>query len=251
MKRLEGKTAIVTGAASGFGRATTHAFLREGAAVVGVDLDEGRLGDLRAEAGADAALATLAGDVCDRDAIVAATGLARERFGGLDVYLNNAGKALAATPSEQVSDADWEDIMRINLTSIHVATTVVLPIFRAAGGGSFLITASMAGVRPRPNQSPYTASKAGAIAYGQGLAIEVATENIRVNVLCPLAANTPMLAKFGIGDHAEAERRMIATTPMERLCELEDVAEAACFLASDAASFITGVALPIDGGRHI
>lgn len=251
MKRLEGKTAIVTGAASGFGWATTLAFLREGAAVVGLDLDAGKLDELTAAAGDGAALATHAGDVCDREVVRAATALAEERFGGLDVYLNNAGKALAATPSEQVSDEDWEDIMRINLTAIHVATTVVVPIFRKAGRGSFLITASMAGVRPRPNQSPYTSAKAGAIAYGQGLAIELATENIRVNILCPLAANTPMLAKFGIGDHDEAERRMIATTPMERLCQPEDVAEAACFLASDAASFITGVALPIDGGRHI
>lgn len=251
MKRLEGKTAIVTGAASGFGKATTHAFLREGAAVVGLDLAEEGLAALSTEAGDQAALATLAGDVCDRETIAAAAALAEERFDGLDVYLNNAGKALAATPSEEVTDEDWEDIMRINLTAIHVATTVVIPVFRRQGSGSFLITASMAGVRPRPNQSPYTASKAGAIAYGQGLAIELATENIRVNILCPLAANTPMLAKFGIGDHDEAEKRMIATTPMERLCEPEDVAEAACFLASDAASFITGVALPIDGGRHI
>jgi 3-oxoacyl-[acyl-carrier protein] reductase len=251
MRRLDGKTAIITGAGSGMGRTSALTFLREGANVVGLDLVPDGLDSLVAEAGDGARLATLAGDVCERATIERAAALAVERFGSLDVYFNNAGVALSATSADEVADDRWDTILRVNLTAIHTAVTVVVPIMRTAGGGNILITSSMAGVRPRPNQTAYTAAKGGAITLGQGLAVELAPANIRVNILCPLAANTPMLARFGIGDHDEATERMKVTTPMGRLCEPEDVAEAAAFLASDAASFITGVALPIDGGRSV
>ncbi len=121
-----------------------------------------------------------------------------------------------------------------------------MPIFKAQRGGSFIITASMAGLRPRPNLGPYTVSKGGAVHIAKALAVELAEWQIRVNAVCPVAADTPMLPQFGAGDHITAK-----ATPLGRLCTAEDVAATALWLASDDANFITGLAIPVDGGRSV
>ena len=243
--RLTGKTSIITGAGSGMGHATVERFLAEGGDVVALDLRDDGLERLRASHG-DEHLHTVACDVLDQAAINDVVATAQERFGGLDCYFNNAGVPFVAKPVEEVTDEDWDRSMGVNLKAILVAARAVVPVFKAQRSGSFIITASMAGLRPRPNLTPYTISKGGAQHFAKALAIELAPWNIRVNAVCPVAADTPMLAQFGAGDHITAK-----ATPMGRLCAAEDVAATALWLASDDANFITGLAIPVDGGRSI
>ncbi len=243
--RLTGKTTIITGAGSGMGYASATRFLAEGANVVAVDLKAEGLERLEAEHGGDSLLTSRC-DVTDQEAVDALVASTVERFGALDVYFNNAGIPFVAKPIEEVTDADWDASMTVNLKAILIAARAVVPVMRKQGGGSFIITASMAGVRPRPNLLPYTISKGAAAHFAKAMAIELAPDQIRVNAVCPVAADTPMLPEFGAGDHITAK-----ATPLERLCSAEDVAGMALFLASDDAAFITGLALPVDGGRSI
>lgn len=243
--RLTGKTSIITGAGSGMGLATVERFLAEGGNVVAVDIDEGGLERL-ASAHPDDPLTTAAANVTDQAAIDAVVADAVERFGAVDVYFNNAGAPLVAKPVTEIADAEWDLMMNVNLKAILIAARAVVPIMRGQGGGSIIITASMAGVRPRPMLSAYSAAKGGAVHLGKALAIELAPDHIRVNSVCPVAADTPMLAKFGAGDHVTAN-----ATPLGRLCSAADVAAAALYLASDDAAFITGLAIPVDGGRSV
>jgi 3-oxoacyl-[acyl-carrier protein] reductase len=153
---------------------------------------------------------------------------------------------------EEIGLEEWGRIMAVNLTAVFVGAQLAAPIMKRQGGGVILVTASIAGLRPRPGLSAYVASKSGVIGLVKALALELAPHKIRVNALCPVAVRTPMITKFGFGsDEAEAERRFVATIPIGRLTTPEDVAEAARFLASDAAGMITGVAFEIDGGRGI
>lgn len=243
--RLTGKTSIITGAGSGMGYSSVERFLAEGANVVAIDVRDDGLSRLR-DAHGDERLLTQTCDVTDQSGIDEVVRQTTERFGGLDVYFNNAGIPFVAKPLEEVTDEEWDVNIAVNLKAILIAARAVVPIFKQQRSGSFIITASMAGVRPRPNLCPYTVAKGGAVHFAKAMAVELAPYQIRVNAVCPVAADTPMLAQFGSGDHITAN-----ATPMGRLVAPEEIAAVALFLASDDAGFVTGLAIPVDGGRSI
>lgn len=247
-QRLSGKTAIITGGASGMGRASVQRFLEEGATVVAIDIDEAGLESLEIPSGRGMAVRV---DVTDNAEITDIVNRTVQTYGRLDTYFNNAGLAQHATGVEDVELAEWNRLIEVNLTAAFLAARVALPHMRKQRSGSFIITASTAGLRPRPNLQAYNASKFGAVGLAKSLALEVGADNVRVNALCPVAANTPMLEKFGYGTHDETAKLLTAATPLGRVAEASEIAAAAAFLASDDAAFITGLAFPVDGGRTI
>jgi 3-oxoacyl-[acyl-carrier protein] reductase len=247
--RLQGKVAIVTGGGSGFGAAIAHTFAREGAKVVVADLVASSASRVAGDIGGAASPCTA--DVT-RDADTAAMiAHAIERFGRLDVLVNNAGTTHVNMPLTEVSEADFDRVYAVNVKALFWAARHVVPVFRKAGGGVILNTASTAGLRPRPGLSWYNGSKGAAILLTKSMAVELAPDNIRVNALCPVAGETPLLASFMGGDTPELRAKFRATVPLGRLSTPQDVANAALFLASDEAAFLTGVCLEVDGGRCI
>jgi 3-oxoacyl-[acyl-carrier protein] reductase len=246
--RLDGKTAIITGAASGMGRASVARFLELGANVVAVDRDAAGLATLDLPA---ARAATAVVDVTDEPAVHALVADAIDRFGQVDTYFNNAGVPMRVKPMWESTVDEWRAIADVNVIAILIAVRAVIGHMRERRNGSFLVTSSTGGLRPRPNMSAYTASKAAAITAVKTLALEIAADGVRANVICPVAADTPMLAEFEFGGRVQTIEQLIEATPMGRLATAEDVANVAAFLASDAAAFLTGVALPVDGGRTI
>lgn len=248
---LAGKVALVTGAGSGIGRASALAFAREGASVVAADIDGEAARATAAELGAGRALA-LAADVSREDDSARMVRETVERFGRLDIFYQNAGVPQAARPVEEIGLTEWQRVIAVNLTALFLGAREAVPVMKRQGGGVILVTASIAGIRPRPGLSAYVASKGGAIAFVKALALELAPHQIRVNAICPVAVRTPMVTQFGFGaDLDEAERRFAATIPLGRLTTPEDIAAAALYLASDAAGVVTGITLEIDGGRGI
>jgi 3-oxoacyl-[acyl-carrier protein] reductase len=244
--RLQGRTAIITGAGSGIGRASVERFLAEGANVIAADVNGAAVEETVAAAAAgDRAVATET-DVTDSAAVQRMVDLALERFGKLDIYYNNAGVPQVAALVEDVDEQTWHHVVDVNLTAIFIAARLVVPIMKRQGSGVILITASMSGIRPRPQLCAYTAAKGGAVNLGKALAIELAEFGIRVNSVNPVSTDTPMLSQFGAGDHTTAK-----ATPLGRLGQAHEMAAAAAFLASDDAAFITGSALQVDGGRGI
>lgn len=249
--RLAGKVAIITGAASGIGLASARRFVQEGARVVVVDLDEQKVTQVVHDLGAERTLGFVA-DVTDEQRVVQLVAATVERFGRVDIYYNNAGIPMSVTPVEELDLAKWRRIMDVNVTALFLAAKAVAPQMKHQGGGSIIVTASISGVRPRPGLSAYSASKGAAIILTKALAIELAPSNIRVNAICPVAANTPMLEQFGFGaTREEAVQRFAETVPLGHVVEANDVASAALYLASDEASNITGITLDVDGGRGI
>ncbi|MEM9783482.1 MAG: glucose 1-dehydrogenase [Pseudomonadota bacterium] len=251
--RLAGKSALVTGAASGFGRAMAERFALEGAAVMLVDLDgEAALAVAAgiAEAGGRAEARTA--DVTDRAAMAAVIDDAEDRLAALDIVVNNAGFAHRNRPLMEVEEAEFDRCFEVNVKAIYHATQLRVPRSRARGGGCMLNIGSTAGIRPRPGLTWYNASKAAANLMTRSLAAELAPDRIRVNALAPVIGATGMLETFmGVPDTPENRARFIATIPMGRMSEPEDVAHAALYLCSDEAAFITGVVLEVDGGRTV
>jgi 3-oxoacyl-[acyl-carrier protein] reductase len=248
--RLAGKTAIVTGAGSGIGRAAALRFAAEGARVAVLDLDGAKAEETRAAAGGDALALTV--DVTDADAVEAAVAQAAEAFGGVDVYFNNAGVPQAAKPFVETSRAEWDRIMAVNLTALFTGVQAVAPVMRGRGGGAIVVTSSIAATRPRPGIATYVASKAGVNGLVRALALELAPDRVRVNAIAPVAVRTPMLAQFAFADSEQATiERVEQTIPLGRLVEPEDIAAAALYLASDEARCITGITLNVDGGRDL
>src|SRR3954447_20865917 len=231
---LEGKVAVVTGAGSGIGRATVRRFAAEGARVLAADVDFARAHETCA--GLPHATPVRA-DVTRREDIAAL--LARvER---LDVYFNNAGIPETVKPLAEITREEWDRVLDVNLTALFVAAQATAPKLR---GGVLLVTASIIANRPRAGLAAYVASKAGVIGLARALAIELAPD-VRVNVINPGPANTPMLGGFGFAaDVAQ-------TLPLGRLIEPEDIAGAAAYLASDDARAITGAVFNVDGGRDL
>ena len=248
--RLENRIAIVTGAASGFGRAIAEAFAREGARVMIADINEAGAQQVAAGIGPSAAAFTC--DVSrktDIDALVAKT---VATFGGLDIVVNNAGTTHRNQPLLNVTEAEFDRIYAVNVKSIYLATLACVPEMERRGGGVIINTASTAGVRPRPGLTWYNGSKAAAIILTKSMAVELAPKRIRVNAINPVMGETGMLENFmGLPDTPENRAKFVATIPLGRMSRPSDIAHAALFLADPASEFITGVALDVDGGRCV
>ncbi len=242
--QLEDKVAVVTGAASGFGEAIARRYAREGARVVIADLNDQTGGRIADEIGG----AYVHADVSDRDDVRATVRTAVDRYGRLDTMVNNAGVTHVNRPMLEVGEEEFDRIFEVNVKAIYLAAIEVVPLMREQGGGCIINTASTAGLRPRPGLTWYNASKGAAITMTKSMAAELGPDNIRVNALCPVAGDTPLLPSF-LG--ANTREAFEATVPLGRLSTSEDVAKAALWLASDEASFITGVALEVDGGRCV
>jgi 3-oxoacyl-[acyl-carrier protein] reductase len=253
--RLSGKSAVITGGASGFGRASALRFAQEGAKVMVVDLNEAGAAEVAEairQAGGEALHQRV--DVTVAEQVEAAWRSARDSFGRLDIVFNNAGLPQGAIPLETTDEAFFRKLLEVNVIGVFLGSRAAIPIMREQGGGVILNTCSTAGIRPRPGLIPYAASKAAAIMFTKGLALEVAKYRIRAVAICPVAADTPMLPAFleGFvenGDVEAARARFIATIPWGRLNRAEDVANAALYLASDEAEMVTGTAFEVDGGR--
>jgi len=251
--RLENKVAVVTGAASGFGEAIARTFAREGASVVLSDINDnaGRpVADAINAAGGTATY--IHADVTDADDVAGMVAEAEESYGGLDILVNNAGYPQRNQPMLDVSEEQFDRIFEVNVKSIYLAAQHGIPALKRRGGGVVLNTASTAGISPRPGLAWYNASKGAVITLTKSMAVELAPEKIRVNALCPVAAETPMLDEFLGGTRTpEAYAKFVSTVPLGRLAVPQDIANAALFLASDEAEFLTGVCLEVDGGRTI
>ena len=247
MARLAGKVAIVTGAASGFGAGIVRRFVDEGARAVLADVDAAAGERMAREIGADFVAADVSSDA-DAGRMVAS---AIERFGRLDILVNNAGRPQSPTSIVETSESEFDRLMAVNARAIFLAARHAVPVMRRQGGGVILNTVSVAAIRPRPGLAAYNASKGAALVLTKSLAIELAADQIRVNAVCPGPGDTPMLATFVGGDSDAHRAAFLSTIPMGRLCAPRDIADAMVFLASDEASFITGVVLEVDGGRCI
>ena len=247
--RLAGKIAIITGAASGFGAGIARKFVAEGARVVVADRDGA--GAERVAAALGEAATGVAADVTAGGDVKAMVERAVARFGGLDVLVNNAGMGHVPQPLESLDEADFDRILAVNVKAIYLAAKEVVPRFKAQKKGVILNIASTAGVSPRPRLTWYNASKGWVITATRSMAVELAPFGIRVCALNPVAGETPMLKTFMGEDTPEMRAKFLATIPIGRFSTPEDLGNAACFLCSDEASMITGVAIEVDGGRCI
>ena len=245
--RLNGKSAIITGAGSGFGAGMAKKFIAEGAQVLVVDINANAAKAVAAELGAVACAANVA-DAADVKAMIAQSMAA---FGKIDIVINNAGVTHLPTPTEAVSEEDFDRVMAVNMKSIYLITREVVPLMKARKAGNILNIASTAGLSPRPNLSWYNASKGWVITATKALAVELAPFGVRVNALCPVAGETPLLKSFMGQDTPEMRAKFLSTIPIGRFSTPEDMGNAACYLCSDEASMITGVAMEVDGGRCI
>jgi NAD(P)-dependent dehydrogenase (short-subunit alcohol dehydrogenase family) len=236
--RLEGKVCVVTGAAGGIGAETARLFGDEGATVVGVDLDDGAIGDLALQA-----------DVSDEEQVQGIYARARAEYGRIDVLFNNAG----ISPNDDVSVLDtsvdaWQRVQDVNLKSVFLCCKHGIPHLLDAAGGSVVNTASfVAVVGAATSQISYTASKGGVLALSRELGVEFARRGVRVNALCPGPVNTPLLQELYANDPDQAARRLVHL-PMGRFAEAREIAQGALFLASDESSYVTASTFLVDGG---
>ncbi len=249
VRRLEGRNAVVTGGASGFGRGIAERFAREGARVAILDIDEA--GALRAarEIGGD--VLAVRCDVARLDSVVGATARVVDAFGGIDILVNNAGTSHRNQPMLEVSEDEFDRVFAVNVKSIYNTAKACVPVLRGRGGGVIVNIGSTGGIRPRPGLVWYNASKAAVNALTKAMAIELAPDRIRVVGVAPVAGDTPLLPTFMGGDSPELRAKFLATIPWRRFSRPEDVAAAVAFLASDEAEMITGAVLEVDGGRCI
>jgi len=247
--RLEGKVAIVTGGGSGFGEGIAAKFVAEGAKVLIADRDAAGGERVAAALGANARSVRV--DVANAADVTTMFDAARDHFGGLDILVNNAGVSHLPQPLEDVTEDDFDRILAINVKAVYLAAKVVVPRFKQQKSGVILNVASTAGVSPRPRLSWYNASKGWVITATRAMAVELAPFGIRVVALNPVAGETPLLKTFMGEDTPEMRAKFLATIPLGRFSTPQDMGNAACFLCSDEASMITGVAMEVDGGRCI
>jgi NAD(P)-dependent dehydrogenase (short-subunit alcohol dehydrogenase family) len=243
--RLDGKVAVITGAASGIGRQSARRFAAEGASVCVVDLADEAGEQVAAEVGG----LYLHADVTDPDDVQAMYAKAAGRFGGIDVLFNNAG--ISPPDDASVLDTDleaWQRVQDVNLKSVFLCCKHGIPHLLERGGGSVVNTASFVAVMgAATSQISYTASKGGVLALSRELGVEFARRGVRVNALCPGPVNTPLLQELFAKDPDKAARRLVHL-PMGRFAEADEIAAAACFLASDDASYVTASTFLVDGG---
>jgi 3-oxoacyl-[acyl-carrier protein] reductase len=245
--RLAEKTAIVTGAASGFGEGIARRFAREGAQVMVADLNAD---GARVVAEAIGGIAC-AVDVADAASVSAMISDARKAWGRIDVLVNNAGITHLPKPLEEVTEDEFDRVLAVNAKSVYLTAREVVPLMKARKSGAILNIASTAGVSPRPRLNWYNASKGWMITATKAMAVELAPFGIRVNALNPVAGETPLLKSFMGEDTPEIRAKFLATIPLGRFSTPEDMANAALYLCSDEASMVTGVAMEVDGGRCI
>ena len=248
-KRLEGKRAIVTGGASGFGAGIARRFAEEGARVIVADLNGEAARALAAELG-DADLG-VAVDVSNAAEVTALAETANRLLGGIDIVINNAGVGHTPQPLDELADEAFDRIAAVNMRAIYLMSKAFVPAMKAQGSGAILNIASTGGVSPRPNLTWYNASKGWVITATRAMAVELAPFQVRVNALNPVAGDTPLLKTFMGADTPEVRAKFLASIPIGRFSTPEDMGAAAAFLCSDDASMITGVALEVDGGRCI
>ncbi len=245
--RLQGKVAVITGAASGIGRASAKTFAAEGARVVLADVEDGPGRELAESLDSSYVHA----DVTDPEQVSALYRAASATCGGIDVLFNNAGISPPEDGSILETDLEaWRRVQEVNLTSVYLCCKLGIPHLLERGGGSVINTASFVAVLgAATSQISYTASKGGVLAMSRELGVEFARRNVRVNALCPGPVNTPLLRELFAKDPERAARRLVHV-PMGRFAEPEEIAAAAAFLASDDASFITASTFLVDGGIH-
>ena len=247
MGRLDNKVAIITGAASGIGRATAKVFAAEGATVVVADLDEAHGTELAREING----LYVNVNVASEDSVQAMYATVVEKLGGVDVLFNNAGISPNDDDSILTTGLDaWRRVQEVNLTSVYLCCRYGIPLLLQRGGGSVINTASFVAVLgSATSQISYTASKGGVLAMSRELGVQFARQGVRVNALCPGPVNTPLLQELFAKDPERAARRLVHI-PMGRFGEAEEIAKAVLFLASDDSSFVTASTFLVDGGIH-
>ncbi len=247
--RLQGKVALVTGAGGGFGEGIARLFAAEGAQVVCADLRSDAAGSIAQAIGAAAHPVT--GDVSNGSDVQRMVDAAVQAFGGLDIVVNNAGTTHRNQPMLDVDEAEFDRVYAVNVKSIYWMARACVPVLRRQGrGGSIVHISSTAGIRPRPGLVWYNGTKGALNTITQCMATELAPDDIRVNAVCPVIGATNLLEQFmGLPDTPENRARFLATIPLGRMSTPADIANACLWLADPASSFITGVLLPVDGGR--
>ena len=251
--RLKDKVAVVTGAASGFGAGTAELFAAQGAGVVVADISD-EAGEAVVES-----INTSVGravyvhaDVTSRGDAKRMIQAANDLGGGLDILVNNAGYSHRNKQFSEVTDEEFDKVYDVNVKAVFIAIQEALPVLRERGGGCIINTSSTAALRPRPGLAVYCSSKGAVSNLTKALAVELAPDNVRVNAICPVIGETGMLETFmGVADTPENRKKFEATIPLGRFSTPNDIAQTMLFLASDDASFLTGVALEVDGGRCV
>ncbi len=249
--RMEGKRAIVTGAASGFGREIARLYAREGAHVAVLDMNGAGAKTVADEIG-NRAIPVVC-DVTQGAQVNAAVADTVAAFGGLDVVVNNAGWTHRNKPMLDVSEEEFDRVYAVNVKSIYLMAQAAVPVLRAQGiGGTIINIGSTAGIRPRPGLTWYNGSKGAVNLLSKSMAVELAPDRIRVCGIAPVMGETGLLESFmGVPDTPENRAKFIGTIPLGRISQPADIARAALYLASDDAEFITGVVLEVDGGRCV
>jgi 3-oxoacyl-[acyl-carrier protein] reductase len=246
--RLDGKTALVTGAGSGIGKCIAETYVREGARVAVVDLDADAAKNVARAIGNN--VIALRCDVSKKADFAAAVEGTLAAFGALDILVNNAGATHVSKPMLEIDEAEFDKIYAVNVKGVFLGCQAAVPHFRRAGGGVIINIGSTGGLRPRPGLSAYNATKGAVHILTKSLAVELAPDRIRVCAIAPVATETPLLPSF-LGPAAGQREKFVATVPLGRLAQPRDIANAALYLASPDAEFVTGNIVEVDGGRTI
>lgn len=245
--RLKNKIAIITGGGSGFGAGIVKKFIQEGAKVVVADINLENARKVAMDTGGFAVEVDVSNSLSFKNLVDKTL----EKFGKIEIMVNNAGITHLPNSMENISEAEFDKIFAVNSKSVFFSAKYLVPKMTSIGGGNILNVASTAGISPRPNLSWYNATKGWMISATKAMAIELASKKIRVNALAPVAGETPLLKSFMGGDTPEKREKFLSTIPIGRFSTPNDMGNAACFLCSEEASMITGVVLQVDGGRCI